>query len=118
MSIFRCAASSIVSVRAGAQNTMCSRSDLRSHLQPHLPAPATSHPTGPQGAPSHSPLGVASSRNKINAPCSIQPRGFWVSEFVATISSETCVTARDATMATCIIVCSVNGLLHKERQQE
>ena len=38
------------------------RSDLRSHLQPHLPAPTTRHPTAPQGAPSHSLLGTASSR--------------------------------------------------------
>ena len=36
-----------------------------------------------------------------------------VAEFVTTISSETCVTARDATMATCITACSVNSLLHK-----
>ncbi|XP_045084436.1 uncharacterized protein [Aegilops tauschii subsp. strangulata] len=41
-----------------------------------------------------------------------------VAEFVATISSETCVTARVAAMATCVIACSVNSLLHKEKQQE
>ncbi|EMS61219.1 hypothetical protein TRIUR3_34969 [Triticum urartu] len=52
------------------------------------------------------------------APCSVQPRGFGVAEFVVTISSETCVTARVATMAPCVTTCSVNNLLHKERQQE
>uniref|UniRef100_M8BKE6 Uncharacterized protein n=1 Tax=Aegilops tauschii TaxID=37682 RepID=M8BKE6_AEGTA len=51
-------------------------------------------------------------------PCSVQPRGFRVAEFVVTISLETCVTARVATMAPCVTACSVNSLLHKEKQQE
>ena len=45
-----------------------------------------------------------------SAPCSVQPRGFRVAKFVATISSETCFTARVATMATCITAWSVNSL--------
>ncbi|VAH47559.1 unnamed protein product [Triticum turgidum subsp. durum] len=42
------------------------------------------------------------------APCSVQPRGFRVAKFVATISLETCVTARVATMAPCVTACFIN----------